>query len=335
MVSRPVAAFALGPRAHRQAFPEPLLDRLASIVTIDPGHVITDFGTPAALDRLATVEILVSGWGCPRIDRDVLVAAPRLRAVMHAAGTVKGHIDPVVYDRGVVVSSAAAANALPVAEFTIATMVLGAKRVFSRSRRYAADASSIARPVPAATGLSTSTVGVIGASRIGRLVLERLRGLDVTVLLADPYVSSPEAAGLGAELVDLDTLCARSDIVSVHAPALSQTRGLIDDRRLSLMRDGVLLINTARGSLIDTGALVRHCATGRMSAVLDVTEPEPLPAGHPLFDLENVYVTPHLAGAEGREVSRLGEFAVSEVERFVRGVPLLGQVEQQHLPFIA
>ncbi|MBT0768537.1 hydroxyacid dehydrogenase [Kineosporia sp. J2-2] len=330
-----MAAFALAVRAHRQAFPGPLRERLGRTVTIDPDAVLTDFRTPAARRALATVEILVSGWGCPRIDEDVLTAAPHLRAVVHAAGTVKALIAPAVYERGVVVSSAAQANAVPVAEFTIATMVLGAKQVFARARRYAADPARITSPAPAGAGLAGSIVGVIGASRIGRLVMRRLRDLDVRVLLADPHAGPAVAAQFGAELVTLDTLCARSDIVTLHAPALPETRGLIGERRLSLMPDGALFINTARGSLVDTAALVRHCAPGRISAVLDVTDPEPLPAGHPLLKLDNVYVTPHLAGAEGKEVYRLGEFAVAEVERLVRGEPLAGQVEREELPFIA
>jgi phosphoglycerate dehydrogenase-like enzyme len=97
------------------------------------------------------------------------------------------------------------------------------------------------------------------------------------------------------------------------------------------MPDGAVLINTARGSLVDTDALTRECATGRISAVLDVTEPEPLPPGHPLLAMPNVFITPHLAGAQGRELRRLGEFATDEVGRLVRGEPLRGGVEAHQL----
>lgn len=110
---------------------------------------------------------------------------------------------------------------------------------------------------------------------------------------------------------------------------------MLDDRRLNLLPDGATVINTARGSLIDTEALTRLCATGRISAVLDVTDPEPRPPGHPLLDLPNVLVTPHLAGAQGREMRRLGEFAVAEVRRLLSGTPLLGQVQPEQLPYIA
>ncbi|WP_043622527.1 hydroxyacid dehydrogenase [Nonomuraea candida] len=337
MPRRPVAVFAIAPWAFGGVFPADLLTRLRRLVDFDPATTFTSFDGPAAAAALAEADLLVTGWGCPRIDAGVLAAAPRLRALVHAAGTVKARVDPVVFERGVVVSSAAEANAVPVADYTLAMLVLGAKRVFSRARRYAA-------AVPGApadwlqgdgTGLHDCTVGVIGASRIGRLVLRRLRAFDVEVLLYDPYVNAAEAAALGAEPVGMDELCRRSDLVTVHAPALPETRHLLDAGRLALLPDGALVVNTARGSLIDTDALTRECLTGRISAVLDVTEPEPLPPGHPLFALPNVLITPHLAGAQGRELRRLGEFAVAEVGRFVSGAPLLGRVEPEQLPYIA
>ncbi|MBB2947290.1 phosphoglycerate dehydrogenase-like enzyme [Actinoplanes lutulentus] len=335
MPHRPAAVFALSDRARREAFPAPVLDRLCRLVHLDPATAFTEFTSPQARAALADAEILISGWGAPRIDRHVLAAAPRLRAIVHAAGTVKLHLDEAVFEQGIVVSSAAQANATPVAEFTVAALTLGAKDVFARARRYAGSRPGDGWPAGRGPGLLGATVGIIGASRVGRLVLERLRELDITVLLADPYITADQARALGAELTDLDALCGNSELVSLHAPALPETRHLLDARRLALLPDGALLINTARGSLVDTGALIQQCATGRISAVLDVTDPEPLPAGHPLFALDNVFVTPHLAGAEGREVCRLGEFATAEIARFLNGAPLHGQVHLDHLARIA
>ncbi|MEV4571553.1 hydroxyacid dehydrogenase [Nonomuraea sp. NPDC049419] len=337
MSRRPVAVFAIAPWAFDGVFPADLLTRLRQLVDIDPAARFTSLAGPAAAAALEKADLLITGWGCPRIDADVLAAAPRLRALVHAAGTVKARVDPVVFEHGVVVSSAAEANAVPVADYTIAMLVLGAKQAFSRARRYAAAGEDSPRDWLSGegTGLHGCTVGVIGASRIGRHVLHRLRQFDVEVLLHDPYVSRAEAARLGAELVGMDDLCRRSDLVTVHAPALPETRHMLDGRRLDLLPDGAMVINTARGSLIDTEALTRACADGRVSAILDVTEPEPLPPGHPLLGMSNVLVTPHLAGAQGRELRRLGEFAVAEVSRFVNGAPLLGRVEPEQLPYIA
>ncbi|MFE9751164.1 hydroxyacid dehydrogenase [Saccharothrix saharensis] len=337
MPRRPVAVFALASWAHRDVFPADLATRLRQLVDIDPTTTFTSFRGADVAAVLAEAEILLTGWGAPRIDADVLAAAPRLRAVVHAAGSVKTRVDPVVFERGVVVSSAAAVNAVPVADYTMAMLVLGAKRAFSRARRYATAAEGEPRDWLSGdgTGLHGCTVGVVAASRIGRLVLERLRSFDVELLLHDPHVTTAQAARLGAEPVGMDDLCRRSDLVTVHAPALPETRHLLDARRLALLPEGAVVVNTARGSLIDTEALTRACGTGSISAILDVTEPEPLPPGHQLLTLPNVLVTPHLAGAQGRELRRLGEFAVAEVGRFVKGAPLLGRVEPEQLPYIA
>lgn len=337
MLRRPVAVFAIAPWAFGGVFPPDLVTRLRQWVDVDPAVTFTSFEGQAAAEALAEADILLTGWGCPRIDAGVLAAAPRLRGLMHAAGTVKAQLDPAVFDSGLVVSSAAEANAVPVADYTVAMLVLGAKQAFSRARRYAAAAAGTPRDWLSGegTGLRDCTVGVIGASRVGRLVLRRLREFDVEVLLYDPHVPPAEAALLGAEPVGMDELCRRSDLVTVHAPALPETRHLLDERRLGLLREGAVVLNTARGSLIDTEALTRACAAGRLDAILDVTDPEPLPPGHPLFGLPNVLITPHLAGAQGRELRLLGEFAVAEVGRFLNGEPLLGQVKPEQLPYIA
>jgi phosphoglycerate dehydrogenase-like enzyme len=332
---RPVALLAMQPWALPDLFPPDLMKRLRTLVRLDPDTSLTSFRTEEADAALRGVELLLTGWGCPRIDGAVLAAAPRLRAVIHAAGSVKGHVDPAVFDRGVAVSSAAQANAVPVAEYTVAAIVFAAKRVLTRAHWFAHDRAAGDWRSGAGTGLYGRTVGVIGASRTGRLVLERLRAFDVRLLLADPYLTAQQARALGAELVDLDELCRRSDLVTLHAPALPETHHLLDARRLALLKDGAAVVNTGRGSLVDTAALTDHCGKGRIEAVLDVTDPEPLPADHPLLHLPNVLVTPHLAGSQGHELRRMGEFTVAEVDRLVRGEPLLGTIHGGDLHRIA
>ena len=156
------------------------------------------------------------------------------------------------------------------------------------------------------------TVGVIGASRIGRRVIGLLRPFDLEVLVHDPYLARLRPARRPPARVRR-----RDD----PRPALPSTRHMIDARRLALMPDGATLINTARGALVDHAALIAELRTGRLSAVLDVTEPEPLPADSPLFALPNVVLTPHIAGALGTEVRRLGDAAVAEVGRYAAGEP--------------
>lgn len=333
MGSRPVAVFALHPHLIADIFPADLLARLATTVDIDPDAVVTDVET--GRDLLGTADILLTGWGCPRLDAAALAYAPRLRAAIHAAGSVKQHTTPELFASGVVVSSAVEVNARPVAEYTVAAMVLASKRSFRQATAYRAGSAEHGYVPGEDSGLAGSTVGIVGASRIGRLVLRMLAGYDVECLVHDPYLDAAEASRLGAEPVDLDTLCRRSDVVSLHAPDLPETYRMMDGRRLGLLRDGAILVNTARGALVDTDALAEHCAAGRLDAVLDVTDPEPLPAGHRLFALGNVLITPHLAGTRGRELRRFGEFVVGEVERLVAGQPLLGRVDPADLSRIA
>ncbi|OON80167.1 hydroxyacid dehydrogenase [Streptomyces tsukubensis] len=318
--------------------PPALRSRLEEVCDLQSTVLRDGFDSPAAAPVLADAEVLLTGWGAERIDAGVLERAPRLRAVVHAAGTVKHLIAPEVYERGVQVSSAAAANAVPVAEFTLAAIILGAKRAFRLADRFrVTHEHRTADELDALPWLGTSglTIGVIGASHTGRRLIELLRVLDVTVQLHDPYTTVEEAAGLGVDRVDLDTLVATSDVVTVHAPDLPETRHMLDRRRLSLMRAGSLLINTARGALIDTEALTEQVTSGRLDAVLDVTDPEPLPADHPLWSHSGAFVTPHLAGALDNEVRRLGAVAVEEIARYASGRPLLHRVRPEELGRIA
>ncbi|MGK5643008.1 hydroxyacid dehydrogenase [Streptomyces sp. URMC 126] len=286
-------------------------------------------------EDLAGADILLTGWGTSLVlDDRVLDGAPRLRALVHAGGSVRPVVTPAVWERGIVVSSAAGVNAGPVAEFAFAQISLAAKKALG------AAASHRAGRWPAfgdRQGADGRTVGVVGASRTGRRVISRLRAAeaDYRVLLYDPYVSVAEATRWGAELVNIHSLCGNSSVVSLHAPELPETRHLLDAERLALIPDGGTVVNTARGSLVDTDALVEECASGRLDAFLDVTDPEPLPPGHPLFSLPNVFLTPHIAGSQGSEVRRLGAFAVDEVARLVRGEPLLGAVTREALSRMA
>ncbi|HET6988104.1 MAG TPA: NAD(P)-dependent oxidoreductase, partial [Kribbella sp.] len=159
------------------------LDAVATVLPVGPG---TSFlADPAIRAALPEVDVLLTGWGSPRIGPEVLDAAPKLRAILHAAGSVKAIVDPAAFDRGIQVSSAATANALPVAEFTVAAIVLAGKRAFRLAAQYRIERRK-ADPhgMPGSYG---TTVGLLGASRIARMVAERLRGFDLHVLISDPY----------------------------------------------------------------------------------------------------------------------------------------------------
>ncbi|GAB4004828.1 hypothetical protein GCM10029992_50950 [Glycomyces albus] len=162
-------------------------------------------------------------------------------------------------------------------------------------------------------------VGVVGASRIGSLVLRMLAAYDLRLMVTDPTLDAASAAALGARLVPLEVLVRESDVVTVHAPSIPETRGLIGADELNAMRPGATLINTSRAELVDQEALAQVAATGRISAILDLLHPDE--SGRALARMENVVVTPHLAGSVGDELHRMGAGVLDEVRRVADGAP--------------
>lgn len=334
--ARPRAALAMKPNAADAVLGPETLAALGAVCDLTPPPVLDDFTTERARATLADVEILITGWGCPPLDTAVLGMAPRLRAVVHTAGTIRGHITEACWERGIEVSSAAAANALPVAEYTVAMILLSGKRALERARDYRAarDRDDPLR-IPTEVGNYGRTVGILSASLIGRRVIELLRPYDLRVLLHDPYISDEEAAELGVRPVGLGELFARSDTVSVHTPLLPATRGLVSRELLTSMRRDGVLINTSRGAVVDQDALTDVLRRHRIRAILDVTEPETLPPDHPLWTCENALITPHLAGSQGNETRRLADLAVGEVERWAAGDGFAHPVRRERLAFLA
>ena len=277
--------------------------------------------TPRADALLAEADVILGHWGCPPIDGHVVDRAPRLGLIAYAAGTVKATISFDVFDRGIRIASGADANAEPVAEFTLAAILFANKDVFWRRELLRQpELRSLRQRDPVPVGNYGKTIGIVGASLVGRRLIELLGAFTyLDVALYDPYVTADEADRLGVTKMELDELCGASDILSIHAPDLPSTRHMIGGPQLATLRTGATVINTARGALVDHDALVAELQDGRLSAILDVTDPEPLPDDHPLRTLPNVVLTPHLAGSEGTELSRLADHAVEEIRRWVGG----------------
>ncbi|QAY71194.1 hydroxyacid dehydrogenase [Xylanimonas protaetiae] len=339
MESGPVVTCVLEESTRRRLFDERMLGALRALA--GEVTVLADF--TGADDVLARTEVLVTGWGTPLVDAAVVDRMPRLRAVLHSAGTVRGIVDDVVHERGILVSTQAEANAIPVAEFTLAVVLLANKGVlvpattpypgYDETRQGAGVGS---HGTVAGVGNYGKRVGVVGASRTGRRVVEALRRHDLEVVVYDPYLSPAAADLLGVAPLGLDELVATSDVVTVHAPATPETYHQLDARRLATLRDGAVLVNTSRGSLVDTAALeaelARRADDGRgLTVVLDVTEPDPLPPTSPLLSDPRVLVTPHVAGSKGTELRRLAQGVVDELARLVSGVPLAHRVDHATL----
>ncbi|MFK0210046.1 MULTISPECIES: hydroxyacid dehydrogenase [unclassified Streptomyces] len=329
--NRPTVLLAMGPGVDGRLLTDSHRARLAALADTDPRLVAHDLTgpDPRVAAALAGAEILLTCWGAPPLTAEVLDRAPRLRAVVHAAGSVKHHVTDACWERGLRVTSAAAANALPVAEYTLAAILFAGKRVLRSAQRYGELRTDHAWLEESTTwGNYRRTIGIVGASRIGRRVVDLLRPFDVEILLYDPYVDVPPP---GVELVGLDELCARSTVVSVHAPQLPATYRMIGAAQLAAMPDGATVINTARGSLVDETALLPHLVSGRLHAILDVTDPELPPPDSPLYTLPNVLLTPHVAGSLGNELHRMADQALDEVARYGRGEPFAEEVRASDL----
>jgi phosphoglycerate dehydrogenase-like enzyme len=318
---------------HRLQFGPAELARLQRLAVLGEPAWTDDVSSSAVLARLAEVEVLVTSWGCPPLDERVLRAAPRLRAVLHAAGSVRGHVDDGVFDRGVLVTTAAGANAEPVAQYTLAAVLWAHKKVpflAADARRHRADWAY--REQRGELSGRDRTVVLVGFSRVGRRVTELLHAVgEGRVQVVDPVVDPALVRAAGAEPVALEEALPQADVLSLHAPSLPETRHMIGASQLAALPAGATVINTARGPLVDTAALERECVAGRLHAVLDVTDPEPLPADSPLYDLPNVLLTPHVAGSLGSETRRMTAAALDELERYTAGLPPLAAVTRDAL----
>jgi phosphoglycerate dehydrogenase-like enzyme len=334
MSGKPQALLVMDHATYLAHFDEARLKRLRDLVT--PSWT-SDLDSPIARGRLKRAELLVTSWGAPALTATRLDAAPAVRAVFHAAGSVRPLVTDDLWRRGIPVTSAADANAIPVAEFTLAAVIFAGKK----APFLAADPATAQKGWGHHTGFGDlsnygRTVGVVGFSRIGRRVVRLLDCLHpVRRLVADPYAEATEVTRAGAHLVTLDALLKQSHVLTLHAPETDGTRGMIGARELALLPDHATVINTARGGLIDTAALVDECRTGRLFAILDVSEPEPLPPDHPLRTLPNVMITPHVAGSLGSEILRLTDSTLDEIARWRAAQPLRFPVTPETLSLSA
>lgn len=330
-MTQPQALVLMGDDAFANQFDDAAVARLRVTTALPDPVQVSALDDPALADRLREVELLVTGWGAPALTAERLERLPALRGVVHAAGSIRSIVSDVFWDRGILAANVADTNAVPVAQLAFAMIVLAGKKApFLAQDLRAVRDDWAALPSHGRIGNVGRTIGLVGFSRIGRRVTELLQSLDdVTVLVADPFADTAAVRAAGAELVPLEVLLPRAEILSIHAPELPSTFRMIGAPQLAALPDGATVINTARGSLIDTAALEAACASGRIDAILDVTDPEPLPATSALYELPNVMLTPHIAGSLGTELAGMTRDALAEVERFAAGEPFLHPVTRE------
>lgn len=304
-------------------------------MTTRPTIVVTDYNFP---DLSLETAVLEQG-GCDIVghhcstEAELMAAVARADAVITQFARINARVIGAMararaivrYGIGVdnVDLDAARAHGLPVsnipdycidevADHTLAFILGLTRQVVTHTADLRAGQWRLAVPVSGMRALREQTVGVVGFGRIGREVVGRLRAFKCRVLVHDPVVAAGDIAAAGATAVALQDLLAQADIVSLHCPSSAATRRLIRAETLAGMKRGALLVNVARGDLVDTPDLVQALQTGQLAAAaLDVFDPEPLPADHPLRSLQNVIVAPHIASVSPTAVRALREGAAS------------------------
>ena len=340
--ARPRILFAPAREHTEKVFAPEVMARMEAVFDLDRNHRDTDLSEDEVQERIAGCHGLVTGWGVsdPRVLRPrsamaltpaIMEAADRLRIIAHAAGSVRQMLGAVWQDyiaaRGICVFTATVEIGYNVAETAVGLMIMSAKRLMEYALHVRDTGGWRSPGIPVdEQHLFGATVGIVGASDVGRRVMLLLRPFDVRLLVFDPYLDAQEAGALHAEKVELDELFTRADIVSLHAPSIPETRHMVGAPQLRRLRDGALLVNTARGSLIDQEALIREAGTGRIRVALDVTTPEPLPADSPLRTMSNVIITPHLAGQGRYGHTRIGHATAHALENFFAGRPVSGAI---------
>ena len=267
------------------------------------------------------IAFIFSTWGMPEFTEDeIKLCFPSLKCVFYGAGTVQSFARPFL-NSGVKVFSAWAANAVPVAEFTVAQIVLANKGYFLTNRIYHKKGSQAAKDAfKKCNGNYGETVGIIGAGMIGTLVIQMLKQYNVKVIVFDPFLPDEKAAGLGVEKCGLAELFERAFVVSNHLANNEKTKGILHYDYFCRMRENAVFINTGRGAQVVEKDLVRILdERPDLTALLDVTYPEPPADNHPFYTLPNCLLTPHIAGSAGDEVARMGEYMLDEYRAYLNG----------------
>lgn len=306
----------------------------------EAGLCETVFNREAVLaqpEHFQNTEFIFSTWGMPVLtEEEIGRVFPGLKCVFYGAGTVQAFARPFL-NCGVKVFSAWAANAVPVAEYTVAQIILANKGFFATSRLMSAGDVTGSHKVRAAyPGNFGEAVGLIGVGQVARAVIRLLKHYHLKLKVYDPYLSDQEAEALGVTRCSLTELFATCQVVSNHVANNASTQGMLRREHFASMRPYAVFINTGRGAQVveeDLTAVLRERPD--LTAVLDVTWPEPPVEGHAFYSLPNCVLTPHIAGSSGDEVHRMAQYMAEEFRRYTAGEPCRYEVTAKMLETMA
>lgn len=285
-------------------------------------------------EQFKDAEIAFSTWGMPQFsEEEIKLYLPKLKAVFYGAGSVQSFAREFL-NCGVKVFSAWAANAVPVAEYTVAQIVL-ANKGFFKTQRFTNMGESL-KVYHRHPGNYNVKVGIIGAGMIGKLVINMLKSYNVKVLVFDPFLPDGKAEELGVTKVSLEEIFAQCQVVSNHLANNEQTKGMLNKALFQKMLPYATFLNTGRGAQVVESDLIAVLKQRQdLTAVLDVTFPEPPVATSELYTLENCILTPHIAGSSGNEVQRMGEYMKQECKNFIENKPCKYEVTSEMLETMA
>lgn len=271
---------------------------LASFADFNTIDTLPDIITEEYMIKtLIGVDAAITGWGTPPFSETMLDQLPTLKFVAHSAGSIKNLVPRSFWDGNRRITSNAPIIAEDVAQTTLALILSGLKRLwlFEKETSDGKWVGGVANTIPM-WRLDGLTVGIVGASLIGKKIAEMLQPFRCRILISDKYFSFLEAERMGIKLVQLEDMIRQSDVLTLHAPANPDCKHLLNAENIGLLKDGSLVINTARGMLIDENSFITRLREGKIFACLDVTDPEPPAPDHPFRSMRNVLLLPHIAG---------------------------------------
>lgn len=295
------------------------------------GNVVWNSGvsqwSPEELrDRLTDVDICVTGWGTNRFDEAVLNKANRLRLVAHTGGTVSTIVTPEFYGRGIRMISGNDTYARSVAEGVIAYILLSLRRLPHFMEEL--EQTKWVNPHYLNEGLLDQTVGLVGYGSIAKHLIPMLKAFNTQIKVYSSHLTDEEAEAAGVQKATLEEVMSTCKIVSLHSAGTPETYHMVNRDILRLMQKGSLLVNTARGEILDEAALVEVCRDRGVSAVLDVYEEEdPLPETSPLWGQPNILKVPHMAGPTVDQRRVVGLRLVNEIRRYLNGEALTMEID--------
>lgn len=283
--------------------------------------------TPEELrDALVDMDVLVGGWGLGKLTGEVLAKANKLKLVAYVCGSVATIVSDEMYDKGIRIVSGNEAFAISVAEGTMAHILASQRRFYEYDCR--AIPGGWKTNATATKSLLGKTVGIVGLGAIAKYLLTMLKPFHVKVKLYSNHTTAEKAAEMGVQKADLEEIFSTCDIVSVHSAKTDANHHLVNDDLLSLMKDDALLVNTARGDIIDEDALVRHVQSGHIRASLDVYQKEPLAADHPLRELgARINLQPHLGGPTMDYRYAAARLVLDDIARLQKGEELQNEIK--------